>query len=531
MKMFEICKGIASECGRLLIVLLTGTIIVCGIDSSLASAEVVTVEGTGTYTIGDGLDENLSAAKERARMEAMRNASEKAGVYVEGISIVKEGQLTHDEIKAITATIMQVQGEPHFKIVPVSDSVITYQCVVVVKVDTDQVTQKMLADRQALAESVKRNKELEEENSRLELEMAELKRKYDNATSDKERQQIKQQVADNDNGIWVNKWLDVAGKFYDKGAYKEALSACDEAISIDSKSASALGSRALVYLRLNEIEKSLEDINQVIKIEPKNGRAYAFRGNVYADFKKDYSKAISDFTEAITLEPKEADWYNSRGWAYGNINEIEKALEDFDRAIDIYENCYTAYLGRGRVYAYHQHDVNKALKDYNRAIEINKGYIVAYAYRGDLYGSMGEYVKAIDDFSKYIEMNSNDALIFGCRGNVYRLVGEYMKAIDDYNKAIGLNGNYAGFYLGRAWAYAGALKYDNVISDCSIAIKLDEKCNEAYLVRGVAYGEKSDFKRALIDFNEYIKLNPKDARGYWGRGLVYSKQNDFDNCI
>ena len=50
------------------------------------SAESKTVEADGEYTAGEGLEENFSVAKERARLNAMRNASEKVGVFVESIS-------------------------------------------------------------------------------------------------------------------------------------------------------------------------------------------------------------------------------------------------------------------------------------------------------------------------------------------------------------------------------------------------------------------------------------------------------------
>ena len=530
MKMFEICKGIASECGRLLIVLLTGTIIACGIDSSLASAEVVTVEGTGTYTIGDGLDENLAAAKERARMEAMRNASEKAGVYVEGISVVKEGQLTHDEIKAITATIMQVQGEPHFKIVPVSDSVITYQCVVVVKVDTDQVTQKMLADRQALAESVKRNKELEEENKRLAEEMSELKRKYDNATSDKERYAIKQKVVNNDVGIWVSKWLEIANKFYNKKEYGEALNACNEAIAIDSNSPRAYYGRALSYWGLQEVDKALDDITYAIKLDSEIGILYGLRGSIYANVIKDYNKAILDYNKAIMLEPQDADWYNYRGWAYGNINEIGKALSDFDKAIDISHNYASAYLGRGRVYLI-KNDIDKALIDLNRAISINKNNAMAYVSRGMVYGMMGEYIKSIADFTKGIELNSEDAWTYRCRAYAYTYVKEYINALNDYNKAISLDDKNAQFYVERGKVYACMLKYDEAITDFDKSMKINNKIFDAYMMRGMVYGNKGDWKRAIDDFNQCIKLESNDARGYGGRGQAYSMQKEYRKAI
>ena len=49
-------------------------------------AEVQTVEADGYYIMGDGLDENQAVAKERARADAKRVASEQAGFFIESIS-------------------------------------------------------------------------------------------------------------------------------------------------------------------------------------------------------------------------------------------------------------------------------------------------------------------------------------------------------------------------------------------------------------------------------------------------------------
>ncbi len=59
------------------------------------------------YTDGKlGPDE----AKEEVRKRALRSISEQAGVYVSGISEVKNGMLTRDEIKTITSAIIKVEN-------------------------------------------------------------------------------------------------------------------------------------------------------------------------------------------------------------------------------------------------------------------------------------------------------------------------------------------------------------------------------------------------------------------------------------
>ena len=102
-----------------------------------AEAKQVTVEATGQYTVGDGPDENISAAKERARVDAMRMAAEQGGVFVESITQVRDAKLTKDEVNVITAQVMQVAKETMQPVV--EGTCVKYVCKIVATIDTDAV--------------------------------------------------------------------------------------------------------------------------------------------------------------------------------------------------------------------------------------------------------------------------------------------------------------------------------------------------------------------------------------------------------
>ena len=58
-------------------------------DPMAVHAAIKVVEADGYYIMGDGPEENQAVAKERARADAKRAASEQAGIYVESIYEVK----------------------------------------------------------------------------------------------------------------------------------------------------------------------------------------------------------------------------------------------------------------------------------------------------------------------------------------------------------------------------------------------------------------------------------------------------------
>lgn len=57
--------------------------------------------GEGSYVMSEG--ENLGVSKERAKADAMRNASEQAGVYVKSYSRARNFELEEDLIETMTS--------------------------------------------------------------------------------------------------------------------------------------------------------------------------------------------------------------------------------------------------------------------------------------------------------------------------------------------------------------------------------------------------------------------------------------------
>jgi len=124
----------------------------------------------------------------------------------------------------------------------------------------------------------------------------------------------------------------------------------------------------------------------------------------------------------------------------------ETKIEYFSQALllwkdaDGIKNKAIAYNNRGNVYQYlEQYD--KAISDYNKAIELNPNYAKAYNNRGVAYDDLKQYDKAISDYTKALELNPNYAEAYNNRGLVYSDLKQYGKAISDFNKVIELNPN------------------------------------------------------------------------------------------
>jgi tetratricopeptide (TPR) repeat protein len=76
---------------------------------------------------------------------------------------------------------------------------------------------------------------------------------------------------------------------------------------------------------------------------------YLNRGLAYQT-KGDLDRAIADFNQAIQLDPKFAAAYNNRGVAYEAKGDLDRAMADVSQAIQLDPKDAAAYNNRGRAY-------------------------------------------------------------------------------------------------------------------------------------------------------------------------------------
>jgi tetratricopeptide (TPR) repeat protein len=146
-------------------VLVAGTIGFCWLSS--ARAEVRTITASGEYRMGD--NDTRTDAKRLALLDAKRLALEQVGTYLEGVSEVKNLQVTKDEIRTYTAGIVEVTEQATRDVM----EGVTH----IVRVD---VTCKI--DRAVLArqiEDLRKNEHAKEELQQARAEADKLKQEVD----------------------------------------------------------------------------------------------------------------------------------------------------------------------------------------------------------------------------------------------------------------------------------------------------------------------------------------------------------------
>ena len=135
------------------------------------------------------------------------------------------------------------------------------------------------------------------------------------------------------------------------------------------------------------------------------------RGLDYRD-EGDYDRAIEDFNKALELKPDYAEPYTNRGNAYSCKEDYDRAIEDYDKAIELNPKLTKPYSNRGVAYV-KKGEFERAVVDCTKAIKLKPDYADAYYNRSEAWLHLGEWEKARADLMTAENMEIDIIAAFG----------------------------------------------------------------------------------------------------------------------
>jgi len=196
-----------------------------------------------------------------------------------------------------------------------------------------------------------------------------------------------------------------------------------------------------------------------------------------------------------------------------SLRNSEATIELYSRAIALDPDFSTAYNNRGLAY-YDKGDYDRAIADYDQAIQLEPDATTYYS-RGLAYYYKGDYDRAIADYDQAIKLKPDYAIAYRSRGRAYRKKGDYDRAIADLNQAIALAPQRASFYYSRGFIHHAFEQYGFAIADFTESIVYDSEGQVGasnYCMRGDSYKQMSDIEKAIADFETCLQL---DQEGAW----------------
>ncbi|RJQ35870.1 tetratricopeptide repeat protein [Candidatus Microgenomates bacterium] len=139
------------------------------------------------------------------------------------------------------------------------------------------------------------------------------------------------------------------------------------------------------------------------KTSPSSQNTHNNLGDVYGR-RGDLQRAVYEFKKAIEIKPNYADAYHNLGNAYRDMGKTDEALKNYQKAVSINPNLWQAYQNIGAVYFY-QKNIPKSLEYFQKAISINPQEPNLWLGMGLIYLENKEKDKAREMFTKVLSID------------------------------------------------------------------------------------------------------------------------------
>lgn len=278
--------------------------------------------------------------------------------------------------------------------------------------------------------------------------------------------------------------------------YRDAICSLNVSIWRYPKYQQALCLRSELYVLLNESERAMEGLDQVVAIDSQNQRPYVTRAHIH-QLHRDFKSAIEDYDKLIAIDPDgcHGEMYERRGECYASLKKYSQALLDADQAISLDPNSAKRYVGRAR-YRYYSGNLEGSITDANHAIQLDSKSHVAYIIRARSLQDLGKYELASADYGKVLELASD-------------------------RKSRFLS------YMNRAESYRSMGRWKEAISDFDEGIKIAPGFADGYSYRGLCYLHLGDSNRARVDLEYAIQIEPRSVNALCNLAVFLSSVDDF----
>lgn len=280
--------------------------------------------------------------------------------------------------------------------------------------------------------------------------------------------------------------------------------------------------RAIAKIQNENLGSPLESLQTLNELAQNNKecRTYIDRAGINYSIDR-FDDALADADTAFEICGKDAYAYNSLGIQYKDLKAYDKASLSYAKAREIQPTLSAAYYNEARMYQFTLKDNNKALEWYNKTVEVDPKNYDAYMNRSIIYNDLGDHDKAIQDINTYLAKYPDYAPAIYNRGNYYSNKKDYISAIQDYSSAINYNPRFAWAHLAKGLSSIYISDFDTAVKEILEFLDIGEASGKisnyyTYFNQGYATasrtirGTEAQFEEAFLilgpETDDQIKL-------------------------
>jgi tetratricopeptide (TPR) repeat protein len=267
---------------------------------------------------------------------------------------------------------------------------------------------------------------------------------------------------------------------------------------------------------MNRPDSAIHDYSVALTLNPQLRDVYVFRCVQYIKV-KNYEAGLADAEKALTffanIPVRAADLYGKIGFLQLRMKDYEKSLKSDSAALELNPNLGFVYINSGWAYL-NMHQYDKAIENFTSGLTLSQGMDKKslsenVTGRADAKRMLKKYKEAINDYSIAIGLDPANRHAHWNRASCYNTDGDYQLADAEYTKTIsfytGDNANLAKLYDDRALMEIGEQKFQAALRDDSLSLVCNSQYAYAYWNTANAHEQNGDFQLSIDWYNKTIK--------------------------
>ncbi len=277
--------------------------------------------------------------------------------------------------------------------------------------------------------------------------------------------------------------------------YEGAAADLLKAIDLDSDDEDLRFELAELYLAMEEPEKSVRAMEDLILRNPDSVRANLTLANAYFNNNQP-TEAASSFRRVLELDPEKEGVRFHLAIALARAGSVDLASVELKKLLKENPDSLPARLAMARLYR--ETGLNKlAAEEYRELIRRSPDVDQAYLELGLLYEEQKEWQQALDVFS---EVQQQRPLDFALRHHLSRV-------------------------------YVGMNRYDDALEELSVIVELKPDDFDARRKIGLIYLEQQRWQEAAAVFKEILELKPELESARYYLGTAYERESQWDLAL
>jgi tetratricopeptide (TPR) repeat protein len=294
-----------------------------------------------------------------------------------------------------------------------------------------------------------------------------------------------------------NAWFQIGNLLQEAKKKADALYCYNKAAKLNPENENIIYKQAIAQFESNNKIEALSSCMRLLSINPHFLSAKELKDNIIEGINeeaeklqanKKYQEAIQIYNQILNKNPINANILSRKGDAYNKIQDIEKALECYNKALLISPGFYRAEIGK-------------------------KELIPVIYEKAEKLKSEGDFKAAINTYDTILKIIPGDKDTWLSKGKCFEFIGKYQDTLYCLNKALEIEPYYSfniDILLQKVNIQIGLEQQLEAHSTLDTILNNDPENVDALVIKGTLLQNNKEYDGALEHIEKACKIEPEN---------------------